>query len=112
MRKNGIFKWMVIVLMMALMAAMATAVAFAEDEEDFSYPEGFTPSIPIIVVTVDGGQDEVDMMNADPLHNYKCKGKVDIRIPEGFSKYVDLPKNVSEYSFQGYLNLLGQNHIL
>ena len=50
-------------------------------------------SIPRVVIHINGGQAEVDKMNASEDHSYHCKGTMDVLVPEGF-KYVDSTKKL------------------
>lgn len=76
---------------------------------DTLYPEGFVPSIPVLKITVtkgkgksatEKGQDAIDAMNASDDHSYKCKGTMDIEVPEGFS-YVDQRPGTKPVSLSG-----------
>ena len=51
----------------------------------------FTPgTLPVVYLNIDGGQEEIDKMNASPEHTYCCHGTMDLFIPEGYeSPYED-----------------------
>lgn len=66
-------------------AADQAEATVTEQERDF------TPgSIPVIYLNIDGGQEEIDQMNASPEHTYRCQGTMDLFVPEGYrSPYGD-----------------------
>ena len=60
-------------------------------------PEGaddFQMTIPTVYLHINGGQEEVDKMNASDDHSYHCTGTMDIEVPDGFS-YVDSDATLS-----------------
>ena len=55
------------------------------DADEAAEEQGFTPgSLPVIYLNIDGGQEEIDQMNASPEHTYRCHGTMDLFVPEGY----------------------------
>ena len=74
MRRTGMMTIILILLLAALCAA-----AGAEES-------GFRPQdLPAVILTIDGGQAEIDRMNQSNDHSYRCTGTLEIRVPEGYS---------------------------
>ena len=63
------------------------------EAENAASDQGFVPgSLPVIYLNIDGGQEEIDQMNASPEHTYRCTGTMDLFVPEGYrSPYEDGP---------------------
>ncbi len=46
----------------------------------------FQPAdLPVVYLEIDGGQEEIDLLNSSPDHSYRCSGTMDIIVPEGYS---------------------------
>ena len=73
MRRTG----MTVFLIMLLTALCAAAGA----EESRFRPK----DLPAVILTIDGGQAEIDRMNQSNDHSYRCTGSLDILVPEGYS---------------------------
>lgn len=76
MKKTGI-----ILMLLAIMALCAAAGA----EENIFRPA----DLPVVYLTIDGGQEEIDRLNGSENHSYRCTGTMDIAVPEGYSGQLD-----------------------
>ena len=76
MKKVGI-----ILMLLAVMALCAAAGA----EENIFRPA----DLPVVYLTIDGGQEEIDRLNGSENHSYRCTGTMDIAVPEGYSGQLD-----------------------
>ena len=76
MKRTGI-----ILMLLAVMAFCAAAGA----EEDIFRPA----DLPVVYLTIDGGQEEIDRLNGSENHSYRCTGTMDIAVPEGYSGQLD-----------------------
>ena len=76
MKKAGI-----ILMLLAVMALCAAAGA----EENIFRPA----DLPVVYLTIDGGQEEIDRLNGSEDHSYRCTGTMDIAVPEGYSGQLD-----------------------
>ena len=76
MKKAGI-----ILMLLAVMALCAAAGA----EENIFRPA----DLPVVYLTIDGGQEEIDRLNGSENHSYRCTGTMDIAVPEGYSGQLD-----------------------
>ena len=76
MKKAGI-----ILMLLAVMALCAVAGA----EENIFRPA----DLPVVYLTIDGGQEEIDRLNGSENHSYRCTGTMDIAVPEGYSGQLD-----------------------
>lgn len=65
-------------LLCALALMTAGPSARAEEAGEFR-PHG----LPVLYLTIDGGQAEIDRMNSSEDHAYRCTGSADLVIPEG-----------------------------
>ena len=73
MKKTGI------ILVLLLFLLLFSAAARAEES-------GFQPTdLPVVRLTIDGGQEEIDLLNSSSDHSYRCTGTMDILVPEGYS---------------------------
>ena len=62
-----------------LFLMLVSAAARAEET-------GFQPKdLPVVMLTIDGGQAEIDRLNSSSDHSYRCTGMMDILVPEGYS---------------------------
>ena len=73
MKKTWLLVLISLLLIILLSASAAEEAAFAPKD------------LPVISLTIDGGQEEIDRMNNSEDHSYKCTGVMDILIPEGYS---------------------------
>ena len=73
MRRTGMT-----VFLIMLLTALCTAAGAEESR--------FRPKdLPAVILTIDGGQAEIDRMNGSIDHSYRCTGTLEIRVPEGYS---------------------------
>ena len=85
-------KTTMILAALTILLVMFCAEAYAEES-------GFQPAdLPVVVLNIDGGQEEIDRLNNSEDHSYRCTGTLDILVPEGYSGQIDgryPQKNVS-----------------
>ncbi len=74
MRRTGMMNVLLIMLLTVLCAAAGA------EESGFRLQD-----LPAVILTIDGGQAEIDRMNQSNDHSYRCTGTLEIRVPEGYS---------------------------
>ena len=76
-------KTTMILAALTILLVMFCAEAYAEES-------GFQPAdLPVVVLNIDGGQEEIDRLNNSEDHSYRCTGTLDILVPEGYSGQID-----------------------
>ena len=62
-----------------------TAVIFAAGFTTVCAEEFGPIDLPVLYLEIDGGKTEIDRMNNSPDHSYRCTGRMDILLPDGFT---------------------------
>ena len=69
-----------LLLFAAALLILPAAIAAAEEEPVYQPKD-----LPVVYITIDGGQEETDRMNSSENHSYRCTGTMDILVPDGYA---------------------------